>query len=481
MSRYWATWDSRRRIAQSVLNNADARRRQMCLRLPHGTRRASLWLVSVQSLPEVSVIALTEPADAVPPESAAEVPVESEPSELIAGTYRVAGSIGAGAMGVVYLAVDVRLSRPVALKLIREQLHQPGFKILFREEARAMALVNHPNVVTIYSFGEHDGRPYLAMEFVQGRSLDRLLDDRRGQLDIDLALSLLDQACLGLSAIHESGAVHRDIKPSNLLVDQQNRLRICDLGLATSYREGVSHREVVGTPGYIAPEIVLGQSDATPRSDVYSLACVAYELLTGHPPFRPTPDEVAGVQYVARTIAPPSTMRPGLPAVFDGVLGAALAEDPRRRTGSAERFRQALIDAHSATFDPARILIVEDDPDGRLVLALALETEFPNAEIDSAEDGAAALRAFSKHPPSVVVSDLQMPGTDGFALTTELRSRSDANGVPIILLTASGGPQEWRRLSGLGADGFVVKPANMEDLAGTIRRALRQRRTRAPV
>ena len=431
--------------------------------------------MSVESLPEVSVIALTEPANAVPEESAAPSPDEPEPSELIADTYRVAGSIGAGAMGVVYLAVDVRLSRPVALKLIREQLHQPGFKLLFREEARAMALVNHPNVVTIYSFGEHEGRPYLAMEFVQGRSLDRLLDDRRGQLDLDLALSLLDQACLGLNAIHEAGAVHRDIKPSNLLVDHQNRLRICDLGLATSYREG-AHREVVGTPGYIAPEIVLGQSDATPRSDVYSLACVAYELLTGFPPFRPTPGEVAGVQYVARTIAAPSTLRPGLPAVFDGVLGAALAEDPRRRTGSVERFRQALLDARSATLDPARILIVDDDPDARLVLAMALETEFPNAEIETAEDGEAALEVFSKRRPSVVVSDLQMPGTDGLALTKALRSRSDANGVPIVLLTAAGGPQDWRLLSTLGADGFVVKPANMEDLAGTIRRAVRQRR-----
>jgi len=432
--------------------------------------------VGFASFPEVSVVALTEPAGAVP--DSTPTPEEPEPSELIAGTYRVAGSIGAGAMGVVYLAVDVRLSRPVALKLIREQLDQPGFKVLFREEARAMALVNHPNVVTIYSFGEHEGRPYLAMEFVQGRSLDRLLDDRR-ELDLALALTLIDQACLGLRAIHEAGAVHRDLKPSNLLVDLQNRLRICDLGLATSYRDGTAHREIVGTPGYIAPEIILGQSDATPRSDVYSLACVAYELLTGHPPFRPTPGEVAGMQYVARVIPPASSVRPGLPAVFDGVLAAALAEDPRRRTGSAERFRQALLDARTATLDPSRILIVDDDPDGRLVLAMALETEFPNAEIDCAADGQAALAAFSRCPPSVVISDLQMPGTDGVTLTKELRSRSDADGVPIVLLTAAGGPRDWRLLSALGADGFVVKPANIEDLAGTVRRALRERRSRS--
>jgi serine/threonine-protein kinase len=381
-------------------------------------------------------------------------------------------------MGVVYLAVDVRLNRSVALKVIREQLAEPGFRILFRDEARAMALVNHPNVVTIYSFGEHGGSPFLAMELVQGTSLDRLLDENDGLLELDRALGLLDQACQGLIAIHEAGAVHRDIKPSNLLVDAHDRLRICDLGLAASYRDGGKRPEVAGTPGYIAPEIVLGQSVANPRTDVYSLACVAYELLAGRSAFRLKPGEEQGVGHLTQEVVPPSALRPGLPKVFDGVISAALEMNPHRRTASAERFRKALLDARTATVDPARILIVDDDADTRFALQMALETEFPSVDIECAADAEEALASFARCAPDVVVSDLQMPVTDGVELVISLRSRSDADKVPIVLLTASGGAEAWRRASAFGADGFVLKPANVEDLAATIRRALRERRTR---
>jgi len=435
--------------------------------------------VSEEALSGVSVIAITEPADALPTAAESASICVPEEDELVADSYRVVGLIGGGAMGVVYLAVDVRLNRSVALKVIRDGLPQPGFRMLFREEARAMALVNHPNVVTIYSFGEHGDRPFLAMELVQGKSLDRLLDESDGELELERALGLLDQACQGLIAIHEAGAVHRDIKPSNLLVDAHDRLRICDLGLATSYGDASNdRREIVGTPGYIAPEILLGQSEANPRSDVYSLGCVAYELLAGRAAFRPTPGEEHRLDHLARQAPPPSAVRPDLPKVFDGVIMAALERDPHRRTASAERFRQALLDARSATVDPARILVVDDDADTRLTLQLALETEFPGAEVESAADGEAALAAFSRRAPSVVVSDLQMPGTDGVALVKLLRARSDASAVPIVLLTASGGPDAWRRASALGADGFVVKPANVQDLAAVIRRAVRERRAR---
>ncbi len=395
---------------------------------------------------------------------------------MVDGMYRVAGAIGGGAMGVVFLAVDVRLDRNVALKLIRTQLINPAFRALFRQEARAMALVNHPNVITIYSFGEHEGVPYFAMELVQGKPLDRILEQAEGELEQDLALRLLDQACLGLSAIHEVGAVHRDIKPANLLVDAQWRLRIGDLGLAASLRDDCNLREVVGTPGYIAPEILLREGDATPQSDLYSLACVAYEVLVGVAPFACAPGEAPTVEHLAKPIPLPSSLRPSMPAAFDQVLLSALAADPKQRTATVEDFRLGLLEARTTSLDPARILIVEDDVDERLLLELALEAEFPRAELECVGDGAAALAAFARKPASVVVSDLQMPDVDGLTLTRWLRERPDANAVPIVLLTASGGPGEWRRLSSLGADRFVVKPANVEDLASSIRSALRERR-----
>jgi CheY-like chemotaxis protein len=144
-----------------------------------------------------------------------------------------------------------------------------------------------------------------------------------------------------------------------------------------------------------------------------------------------------------------------------------------------EAFRAALLAAGSGITDPVRILLVEDDPDERLLLQLALGADFPHTEIECAGDGTDALVAFAARPASVVISDLQMPRTDGLALTASLRGRADTAEVPIILLTASGGPAEWRKLQALGADAFVVKPANVEDLVSTVRRALRERRAHA--
>jgi serine/threonine protein kinase len=430
-------------------------------------------------LTEVSLVPLTEPAELGSAEHWATECVPG-PGELVGGTYRVEAVIGGGAMGVVLRATDERLGRSVALKMIRPNLYGPGFCALFQREARAMALVNHPNVVGIYAFGEHAEMPYFAMELVQGKSLDRFLHEHRdAPVNLELALKLVEQACLGLSAIHEAGTVHRDIKPGNLLLDHDGRLRIGDLGLAASYRNEHTLREVVGTPGYMAPEILRGEGDATPLSDLYSLACVAYELIAGRPPFEAKQDITLTARHLVEPVRPPTSVRLGLAAGFDDVLVHALAKRPEERTPSVEYFRRALWAAHQASFEPSRILVVEDDPDQREVLQQALEDEFVGSEVECVPDGAAALAAFDRKPAAVVVSDLQMPTVDGASLTQLLRLRADARTVPIILLTASGGPEEWRQLAALGADRFIVKPAHVGDLANTIRRAVRERATLA--
>ena len=417
---------------------------------------------------------LTEPADAPPSSTPSPASVVPVPGELIGGTYRVTGTIGSGAMGVVLSATDEALGRDVAIKLIRSELSHPSFRQRFREEAHAMALVNHPNVVIIHSFGEHAGAPYFAMERVNGRTLDRLLAERTS-MELDFAVALLDQACRGLSAIHAAGAVHRDIKPGNLIVDHQSRLRISDLGLAAFYRDRRVPREIVGTPGYIAPEVLAGAT-ATPKSDVYSLACVAYELLTGKPPFERLPTSTSSAENRLEPPIPPSSVRAGLPAAFDEVLCEALVAEPSERTPSVEFFRRALNQALHDSFEPTRLLLVDDDDDHRETLEQALALEFADADIESVSNGTAALAAFERKPPDVVVSDLQMPDLDGKSLTERLRAREDAQSVPIIVLTASGGPREWRELAALGADRFVLKPVVLGDLSAAIRRALRERR-----
>jgi serine/threonine protein kinase len=405
------------------------------------------------------------------------------PGDWIGDVYRLESLLGDGAMGVVYAAVDNVLQRRVAIKLIRSTLQASDFRKRFMLEARAMALVSHPNVLTIHAFGEHESNPFIVMELVHGQTLDRWLASQEPYADLDASLRILNQVCLGVSAIHAAGTVHRDIKPSNILLDHELRARVSDLGLAVRYRDGAMIKEVVGTPGYIAPEIQFDRDNkggATPQSDLYSLACLAYELLTGRPPFAADDDLALAVMHATAAVPPPSSVRPELPKAFDEVLLRALAKHPKDRTADVELFRRALMEARNDSLEPVRILVAEDDQDFRELVQLLLQSEFPGADIECVADGRSAVEAFDRKPASVVMLDLQMPQLDGLAVTALLRARPNARSVPIIVVTASGGPKEWQLLSSLGADRFLVKPVNLDDLVSTIRRAVRERSSGVP-
>jgi serine/threonine-protein kinase len=379
-------------------------------------------------------------------------------------------------MGVVFCALDRALERKVAIKLIRASSRSEDFKRRFMLEARAMALISHPNVLTIYAFGEHEANPFIVMELVNGETLEWWLEGEGAKPDLDAALRILNQVCLGVSAIHAAGRVHRDLKPSNILLDQQLRARVSDFGLAVRSLDGALAREVVGTPGYIAPEILFGKAGgATAQSDLYSLACIAYELLTGSPPFSADDSAVLAVLHATAAVPKPSSLRPELPKALDDVLLSALAKDPAQRTTDVELFRRALVEGRNDSLEPTRILVAENDADFLEILELVLNNEFPGADIECVSDGRSAIEAFDREPASVVVLDLNMPEFDGMAVTAMLRARASADMVPIIVVTASGGPKEWRLLTELGADRFLVKPVNLPDLVSTIRRAARER------
>lgn len=398
--------------------------------------------------------------------------------DCIADTYEVIGELGGGGMGVVLAAIDRQLQRTVAIKLIHAELRSHDFRARFTLEARAMALVSHPNVVTIHAFGEHEGAPFMVMELVDGSTLETWMSAQPGGADIDEALRILNQICLGVSAIHAAGTLHRDLKPSNILLDGQLRARVSDLGLAVPFKVGVGNKEPVGTPGYIAPEIhfdISADGGATPQSDVYSLACIAFELLTGRPPYEANDELALAVLHGTATLPVASDIRRTLPRALDAVLQQALAKDPRERTASVELFRRALLEARNDSLEPVRILVAEDDPDFRELLQLALSEEFPGADVECVPDGKRAIQAFDQKPASVVVLDLQMPEMDGMAATALLRTRPAAHQVPIIVVSASGGPKEWKLLASLGADRFLVKPVSLDDLISTIRRATRER------
>jgi eukaryotic-like serine/threonine-protein kinase len=402
--------------------------------------------------------------------------------------YCVLAPLGSGAMGEVVLAEDTVLSRRVAIKFVHPWLLDDRFRERFTAEARAMARVSHPNVLQIYAFSEHEGAPYFVMEFVDGRSLADWLDESDAPKDVDLAIDILTQICLGVAAIHAANTVHRDLKPSNILLDDHLRPRIADLGLAMLCKQERTAgpggaTEVAGTPDYMAPETAFpdGVDPALrPRADIYSLGCIAYELLTGRPPFVVDGSMADGpmammLQHAVTPVPPLSTLRAGLPPELEAAVLRALNKNPSERTPTAEAFRRDLVAARRGDQEPVRILVAEDDEGFRGALGIMLATEFPDAEVECVEDGLEALAAFDRKRPSVAILDLAMPGLDGIELTGLIRARDPAAAIPIIILTASGGPGEWKRLAALGADRFLVKPVVLDDVVAMVRRSLHER------
>jgi serine/threonine protein kinase len=407
---------------------------------------------------------------------------------LIGGTYRVIEPLGRGGMGVVLRAHDEQLERDVAIKLIRPELLSDGLRERFLSEARAMARVCHPNVLPIYAFGEHEGVPYFVTQLVRGQTVDDWLRGRDLEMapDLELAFKILDETCRGVAAIHAVDTVHRDLKPSNLLLGEDFGVRVADLGVAGLLwtEKSPERQELVGTPEYMAPESVL-QLGVEPalaaRADVYALGCLAFELLKGATPI-PAKSPIARMLAHVNGAPPrPSSIRPELPPELDDVVLAALAKDPAARTPSADAFRRALLATHEKMKDPVRILLADDDDDFREVFGSTLRREFPDAFVECVSDGQAALDAFDRRHHSVAIVDLRMPKIGGTQLTELLRARVTARSVPIVVLTGSGGPAEWKHLSGVGADAFLVKPVNVTDVATVLRRVLAERVRTTPL
>lgn len=446
-----------------------------------------------QKTERISGIESIDPARNMTPVPNTDSPVMRElglrSGAMVDGIYRIVRPLGAGGMGVVTLAHDERLERLVAIKFIRPELFKnEGLRELFETEARAMARVTHANVLTVHSFGEHAGVPYFVMEYVEGPTVDDWLGRRvaRGAPpDVDEAIRLLDQICQGVEAIHLASTVHRDLKPSNLLmsgeiVDEQLRVAVGDLGVARVMDSGDGRGAscVVGSAQYMAPEAALG-NDGNPelatRRDIYALGCIAFELLTGRPPFTAPNDIGLMSKHLLEPPPAATSIRPDLPPGYDDILMRALDKDPLKRPASAAELRRLLLEVHERDHDPKSILVADDDDDWRELVHHALTTRFPDARIDLVRDGKEAIEKFDEHPYCVVLLDLEMPAVDGIELTARLRARNESQSTPLIVMTAAGGPGEWRRLSQLGADGFLVKPIDPEDIALLIRRTLKTR------
>jgi serine/threonine-protein kinase len=281
----------------------------------------------------------------------------SEPTGKRIAGYRIDCEIGRGGMAVVYRARDLRLDRTVALKLLAPELaRNDTFRQRFTHESRVAAAIDHPHIVPVYEAGETEGVLYIAMRYVPGQDLRRLLD-REGPLPVATALRIATQVASALDAAHDHGLVHRDVKPGNILVaegtdiDRPEHVYLTDFGLtkkSLSLSGFTTVGQIVGTLDYVAPEQISG-TPVDGRCDVYGFGCVVYETLSGRPPFQRDDDMALLWAHQYQQPPPLTDTRPDLDPAVDDVFAKALAKSPDDRYGSCLAFVAALRAATAGT------------------------------------------------------------------------------------------------------------------------------------
>lgn len=266
------------------------------------------------------------------------------------GRYEILGELGRGAMGTVYRARDPKIDRVVALKTINlagiNPAEEEAFRQRFVREAQAAGKLSHPSIVTIYDVGEEETSktPYIVMEFIEGQTLEDLARGER--LPIQSSLTLVEQVAEALAYAHDRQIIHRDIKPANIIVTPDGRAKITDFGIAKlQTTQFTQPGQVLGTPAYMSPEQVTGGA-VDGRTDLFSLGCILYWLLTGEKPFAAESTTAATFKIVYQDPIPPSRLNPGLSADHDYLIQRALAKDPARRYQNGHEFARDVADVN---------------------------------------------------------------------------------------------------------------------------------------
>ena len=358
---------------------------------------------------------------------------------LFDGRYRIVRKLGSGGMADVYLAEDEELGRRIAIKILNDRhANDESFVERFRREAKNAAGLSHPNIVSIYDRGEAEGTYYIAMEYLDGRSLKELVV-ARGPLPIPDAIDATRQVLAALRFAHRKGVVHRDIKPHNVMADADGRLKVTDFGIA---RAGVSQMteagSIIGTAQYLSPEQARG-APVDQRSDLYSVGVVLYEMLTGTTPFSgESPVEIA-MKHLSDPPRPPSVERPDIPPDLDMVVLRALAKSPDDRFQTAEEMDAELervsrgVGVTTETADAATAVL-----SGAALAAAAPTSIIPPRRPPAADAAGLPVRRAPAAPPS------RLAVAAGAAARRPRRSRR------LVRVRPDPGCAE-RRIDGLGA------------------------------
>ncbi|UYP19054.1 Stk1 family PASTA domain-containing Ser/Thr kinase [Rhodococcus sp. Z13] len=296
----------------------------------------------------------------------------------LSSRYELGEILGFGGMSEVHLARDLRLGRDVAIKVLRADLaRDPTFYLRFRREAQNAAALNHPAIVAVYDTGEAETEagplPYIVMEYVEGETLRDIVRSN-GPLAPKRAMEIIADVCAALDFSHRNMIVHRDVKPANVMINKAGAVKVMDFGIARAISDAASPMTqtaaVIGTAQYLSPEQARGeQVDA--RSDVYSVGCVLFEILTGEPPFKGDSPVAVAYQHVREDPPLPSSVNPAVPPELDSVILKAMAKNPANRYQSAAEMRSDLIRVLSGQRPSAPMVMTDED---RTTLIDAVDT-----------------------------------------------------------------------------------------------------------
>ena len=309
----------------------------------------------------------------------------TEPPDTV-GRYHVERLIAHGGMGSIYLARDPAIDRLVVIKLLKEGFDDAAARERFAREARAAGRLHHPNIVTIFDVGEHENRPFIAMEYVSGETLAQLIR-RRAVGRIWEKLGILEELCAGLHYAHCAAIVHRDIKPANVMRDESGLVKILDFGIARGSGAGITRAgDVVGTLNYMAPEQLAGE-DVDHRADIYSVGALAYELITNQMAFPGTIQTGVLFRILNSGPVPIESLVPGIDPDITAMIERAMAREPDARYPDLETLRQDLAVVRTRLLETASDLEEATDPNA--------ETRFDSARIASGTQPRPSSRASS--------------------------------------------------------------------------------------